>query len=122
MIYLDTSALVQLYYKEPDSHWIRRAAARAPALVTAALTYAEIFAALNRKFLEGLMDLQQYRALAEQFDADWADWEVVPLSDEVLRIARRVVERHHLRAGDAVQLASALTVTSAMAAASRPNP
>lgn len=112
MIYLDASVLFKRYCDEPGSAEIRRIADAATALATAVLSYVEVFSALRRKLSEGGIDERHYRRAAGQFETDWADLEVIPLTDEVLRLARHVIERHHLRAGDAVQLASALTFSA----------
>ncbi len=116
MIYLDTSALLKRYHEEAGSDWIRRVSAGAPALATASLTYAEFFSALHRKLREEGLNPATYSRLAEDFEADWLDLEVIPLSGKILRAARHIIERHQLRAGDAVQLASALTISATVPA------
>jgi predicted nucleic acid-binding protein len=51
---------------------------------------------------------------AEEFERDWAHFNVLPLAAQILRRARQVIERHALRAGDAVQLASALSLAASL--------
>ena len=83
--YCDSSALVKRYVAEVGSAWMRRIVAR-PAhqvLYTAALTEVEVHSVLQRLVREGRLDVTQ---------------------------AGMVLERHALRAYDAVQLACALTV------------
>jgi prevent-host-death family protein len=86
-----------------------------PAVATASLSYVEFFSGLHRKLRERAIDEKAFQRAAEAFDADWPHWTVVSLSADVLRMTRRVIERHGLRAGDAVQLASALTLAAVLA-------
>ena len=123
MIYLDSSALFKHYYEEPGSDTIRRVFHEPKLIATASLSSAEVFSALNRKFREKAIDTGQYQAAAEEFEEDWRRFTVVPLSGEVLRTARVLLERYALRAGDAVQLAScqvlAMSVRAEFASADR---
>ena len=112
MIYLDSSALLKQYYEEPGSDRIRQILRELNRISTASLSYAEVFSALNRKLREKEMDGKHYRTAAEAFESDWDRLEVVPLSGEVLSRARTLLEHHDLRAGDAVQLASALLLAA----------
>jgi len=115
LIYLDTSVLGKAYYREPDSARFRELLEkRLPEIATASLSYAEFFSGLHRKLRLGDINGQDYRRAAQRFDADWEHLSVVPLAEEVLSRARLVIERHALRAGDAIQLASALTLAHSM--------
>jgi predicted nucleic acid-binding protein len=51
-----------------------------------------------------------YRIIAGHLAAEWKGIEVVSLGDDVRDLAKEVLERHPLRASDAVQLASALKI------------
>ena len=110
MIYLDTSLLLKSYYEEPGSAEVRLMLAGAPAIATASVSYAEFFSGLHRKLRDHHIGLDEYRAAASAFDVEWRRWTVVPLSRDVLQRAREAIERHALRAGDAIQLASAVTL------------
>lgn len=96
------------YYEEPGTGTIRQILRDTERIGTASLSYVEVFSALNRKLREKAIDREQYRAAAEAFDGDWTHLVVVPISEEVFRRARTLLEHHDLRAGDAIQLASAL--------------
>ncbi len=110
MIYLDTSVLLKRYCDELDSDEIRRLMFGAPSIATASFSYAEFFSGLHRKLRENAMDAAAYRSATIAFDEEWRRWTVVPLSNEVLQRARAMSERHGLRAGDAVQLGSAMAL------------
>ena len=108
MIYLDSSALFKKYYQEIGTESVWRLFAERRVLATASLSYAEVLSALNRKLSEHRIGREQYHAAADSLEHDWTELDVIPMRQEVLRQARIVLERHTLRAGDAVQLASAL--------------
>src|SRR5215470_7580369 len=103
--YVESSALVKRYVAEVGSAWVRRTVARPvhQVLYTAALTEVEVRSALQRLVREGRLDTAQAQRFTRRY--------------QVIRITRRIVtqagmalERHPLRAYDAVQLACALAV------------
>ncbi len=114
MIYLDTSVLAKRYYREPDSDRFPGWSGLPGEIATASLSYAEFFSGLNRKLRLKEIGTSRYEEAAEEFERDWVHCTVLPLSGEVLLRARQVIERHALRAGDAVQLASALTLAASL--------
>ena len=103
--YFDASALVKRYVDEPEGAEVRRLLAGAiPA--TSRLSEVEIASALIRRWREGdLSAAERDRALAA-LASDLAAMNVVELAPEISALATRLLQRHTLRAGDAVQLAS----------------
>ena len=103
--YFDASALVKRYVDEPEGEEVLRLLADAiPA--TSRLSEVEIASALIRRWREGdLSAAERDRALAA-LAADLAAMNVVELAPEISALAIRLLLRHGLRAGDAVQLAS----------------
>ena len=111
MTYLDSSVLVKAFVEEPGSRQALRLV-RGPAVIaTSALTYAEIISALRRKLRESLLKETDYERVARELDRSWREFDVVPVSNDVLRQARRMLERYPLRAGDAIQLGSAVLIS-----------
>jgi predicted nucleic acid-binding protein len=114
VIYLDTSALIKRFVNEKGSLLVRSLVQREPALATAKIAYAEIFAGLTRKLREGNLAKAQYALVCRQFDRDWHAYIRVELGDDLLFLARDLIQRHPLRGFDAVHLASALTLKTAL--------
>lgn len=56
------------------------------------------------------MSASQRDRAVSAFTTDLAAWTVVEMTSEVTRAARRLLLRHPLRAGDAIQLGSALVL------------
>jgi predicted nucleic acid-binding protein len=116
ILYLDTSALVKLYVEESGSHAVAARLDRADSAVTVRVTYAEARAAFARHRREGGLTAPALRRAVRQLDGEWGSYDVVDVSDPVVRRAGNLAERHVLRAYDAVQLAAALEVRDAGAA------
>jgi predicted nucleic acid-binding protein len=99
--------------EEPGSEGLALRLERAEAVVTVRVTYAEARAALARHRREGGLTARALRRAVRQLDGEWGSYDVVDVSDPVVRRAGTLAERHALRGYDAVQLAAALEVRDA---------
>lgn len=108
--YFDASALAKRYIGEPESKKVGRLLSACIA-VTCRLTEAEIASALARRRREGVLTEAVRDRLLAYMRRDMASLYVVELSPEVSDIACHLLMRHMLRAGDALQLASALAIS-----------
>jgi predicted nucleic acid-binding protein len=113
ILYLDASALVKLYVEEPDSEAVATVLERAEAVATVRVTYAEARAAFARHRREGGLKAPALRRVVSQLDGEWGTYNVVEVSEPVVRRAGALAERHALRGYDAVQLAAALDLRDA---------
>jgi hypothetical protein len=99
--------LVKRYVREPGAASVRRLLKADPAAASR-LSEVEVASALVRRAREGAFPIEERdRALASLVD-DFATLIIVEFTPEVTADARALLLRHHLRAGDAVQLASCL--------------
>ena len=114
MIYFDTSALIKRFVNEKGSPLVKSLIEGRETIATAKIAYAEIFAGLTRKFREGHISRSEYDLVCRQFESDWQAYLRVELQDDVLLIARNLIQRHPLRGFDAVHLASAVSLKSAL--------
>lgn len=112
MLFVDTSALVKLYLVEPGSDEMVALALGAK-LAASALTYAEVHATLARMLRTGAISEDEHSELVDAFEVDWAETNRVPLDAETLALIPSLCVRHPLRASDAVQLASAISLREA---------
>lgn len=110
--FLESSALVKRYLEEPGSAWISGVVAHAdyPIIFISILARVEIPAALARAERMRRITPRDRDLVWRKFDEDRRRFEVVYLSDEVLKRAGMLVREYPLRALDALQLASALAV------------
>jgi predicted nucleic acid-binding protein len=106
--YYDTSALIKQYLQEAGSNLVLELLRSGEKVYTASLAYTETHAAFSRRTREGRLTRETTRRLGRRFDKDWESYDIVVLSDEVLRLARQMLYRHPLRSADAIHLASAL--------------
>ena len=113
-MYLDSAYVAKFYLNEPDSSAVREAMRRADSLVTSAWSVAEVTCAFHRHFREGTLAAAQFQRVVQAFreHTDIGFWTLIPVTGAVLaRMTARVAALPagiFLRAGDAVQLASAV--------------
>ena len=108
ILYLDTSALVKLYVREAGTTALRSLAAKAGALATSVVAYAETRAAFARLKHSGVSSDTAHHQRLQQLDRDWDALVRVELTPDVLRSAGDLAEIYHLRGFDSIHLASAL--------------
>jgi predicted nucleic acid-binding protein len=111
LYFLETSALVKLYVREPGTDKLLRLASREANHRFAVLTLArvELHSAIRRRERAGDIDGSDARRLLGRFEQHLeSKFLRVPLNDTVMETACSLLDRHPLRAYDAVQLAGCL--------------
>jgi predicted nucleic acid-binding protein len=109
--YIDSSALLKRHVNGVGSKWLRRLGVPSSGnlVFTSQVSLIEVYSALNRRVREASISQSAYRRIARRIVARWAtQYEIIDLSEEVERQAKRLLATHPLRAYDAVQLASAI--------------
>lgn len=113
--YLDTSALVKRYVDETGSQWLRGTISAAETLLSTQLLVPEVISALNRLVREDMLALPDYRRLRVAFRDDCvSEYQLTPPRSDILSLSCELIERHPLRAYDAVHLATALVIERAL--------
>ncbi|MGH9934715.1 MAG: type II toxin-antitoxin system VapC family toxin, partial [Blastocatellia bacterium] len=78
-------------------------------IFTAHISLVEIYSALSRRLREKSISSVRYSRLSSVVNHTWSlQYVVIALTTPVLDTAKQLVERHPLRAYDAVQLAAAI--------------
>lgn len=95
-VYLDSSAIVKLVVREPESHALRRYLRRRRPLVSSALARTEVLRAL---LASGDAAVSRGRAVLQRID-------LVRVNDRILNAAG-ALQPSHLRSLDAIHLATA---------------
>ena len=108
ILYLDTSALLKLYVREPGSRKVRGLVSSAEASATSVVAYPEARAALARLHREGISSDKKHRELIADLGADWEKLLHVGLTTTLIRFAGDTTDAYGLRGFDAIHLASAL--------------
>jgi len=104
--YFDSSALVKRYVREAGARAVERYLASST-LATSRLTEAEISAALARRVREGDVKASDRRRALDALRADLSRFHVVELVPGLIASVHQLLERHALRAADAIHLAAA---------------
>jgi predicted nucleic acid-binding protein len=115
----DSSGLVKRYVDEVGSDWVRAIVVPAAANIVsiADITRAEVTSAFARRTREGIITLDERDALMQIFQAHCAtQYRIVPTQPLIIDLATELLQRHPLRAYDAVQLASASLVNQSLIA------
>jgi len=107
-LFADSSALAKRYLADEQSERLDEVLQGATNLAVSVLCLPEIISALCRRRREGFVTKAQYEAVKSALESDFADTTVVQIIDEVALQSIRLLERHPLRASDAIQIASAL--------------
>ena len=121
--YADSSALVKRHIPEIGSAWIEQEfdAAAGNRVITAKLTVIEVLSAMNRRQREASISATEYAKFSSDFLAFvQSDYRISELTDAILPKAQRLLETYPLRAGDAIQLASALLANAQLQTANLP--
>jgi len=114
MNYLDTSALIKRFVVEKGSPLVCTIVSQKGPVATAKIAYPEVYAGLARKRRNGHLPESRYALARRQFEREWKAYIRVDLWDEILLLARDLIQRHPLRGFDAIHLASALSLRSAL--------
>jgi predicted nucleic acid-binding protein len=118
--YLDSSALGKRYVQETGTDWVRMLIDPKAdhTLLTARITMVEIYSALARRKREGSVPAADCDTASRAFTAHSAtDYDFVELDLTTVNLSRNLLNRHPLRAYDAVQLASALMANQVLQSA-----
>lgn len=110
ILYLDTSALVKLYFQEPFSNEVLSKWQSAEQVVTSSVAYAETLASINRKSREGYLEDASLGELLASFQREWSSLIRVEVTDELNVYIDSAVERYPLRGFDLIHLASAMVI------------
>jgi predicted nucleic acid-binding protein len=105
-LYADSSALVKLYVVEPETERVQRLVSRASTVVTSAVAFVEIRAALAGSRRSRRLAPSDLRQAKRRLEDDWPSVVTVPLDPHLLMTAADLAETHGLRALDGIHLAS----------------
>ncbi len=115
--FFDSSALAKRYVSETGSRWVQSLADSSAGheVYVARITLVELVAAITRRKLQGDLTPQDEAEALADLRADFAsDYLPIEITATLLAQAEALAEKHALRGYDAVQLAAALQVSTAL--------
>lgn len=116
-VYLDTSALVKLYIQETGTAQVLAAveAAESAQVIVTDFSRVESRSAVRRRERASDVSGTEANQILKQIERDVSSFFLVqPTSSAVLEEALRLIDRHPLRAYDALQLAGCLVVRDSL--------
>jgi uncharacterized protein len=111
IFYADSSVLVKRHVSEIGSVWFQNLVLPASnnSMITAKLSIIEVFSAFNRRKREATISQIDYNYFAIDFVSNSNnEYHLLDLTDSIIVESQRLLETHPLRAGDAIQLATAI--------------
>ena len=111
IFYADSSVLVKRHVSEIGSAWFQNLVLPASnnSIITAKLSIIEVFSAFNRRKREATISQIDYNDFAKDFSTiSNNEYHLLDLSDSIIIESQKLLETHPLRAGDAIQLATAI--------------
>lgn len=113
--FFDSSALVKAYIAETGTDWVRTILDDPQHRISiSALAEVEVISALTRRFNEGDLTQGELDQACDELTQDCATYFLVDITNQILEAAVENARNHSLRAYDAVQLASAIAVKTAL--------
>lgn len=110
ILYLDTSAIVKKYFKEPGSSEVVSRWKEALEIVTSSIAYAETMAAIYRKEREINVNRAIFESILDSFHEDWRSLIRVEVTDDLNKSIHALLIKYPLRGFDVIHLASALSI------------
>ena len=108
ILYLDTSALVKRYFREPYSDEVISRWKEATDIVISSVAYADTIASFFRKKREGHLKDSMVQRIIEAFRLDWKSFIRIEVNDQLNVFLEGILKKYYLRGLDAIHLASAV--------------
>jgi uncharacterized protein len=115
--FLDSSALLKRYVPEVGTVWVQSITdpQNQNQLIVAHIAWVEICSAVARRQREGSVSNVQANQILMTFRSHWnIQYFTASIDEAVINLAGQLVNKHPLRAYDAVQLAAALSIHNEM--------
>lgn len=109
ILYLDTSALVKLFVEEAHSARVLQAVSEARLTATHTIAYVEACATFAR-VAHDRGKARLFSALRRRLDVQWQSWEILNVTERLIRRAADLAGSYRLRGYDSLHLAAAESV------------
>ena len=114
--YADSSVLVKRHIREVGTPWvlILMHPSENNIVFTSLLSKVEVLSAFNRQRREASISVFDYNQISAAFVGSSSEYRFIKLEQSIIAETQRLLEEYPLRAGDAVQLASAVVVRTSL--------
>lgn len=116
ILFCDTSALIKLFIREPQSDRMQQLSCRAAVIAVCRISWAEAMAGLARRQRDDPASGDDLELARQHLITSWPSFAIVEVSQVLVETAGRFADAFALRGYDSVQLAAAheLHVTAAV--------
>lgn len=118
LYYLDSSVVVKRYAKETGTIWVKSLFVPSSnnKFFFSQVTNIEVAAGLSKKVRTRELSEKHYQLALQLFldDLDNADYNIISVTDDIVKLAIDLTRRHSLRAYDALHLATAINLHHAL--------
>jgi len=120
--YLDTSAAIKLYVVEPGTTWLRQLLLIPNGeVVSSQLLQIELWSGFMRRLRDGSVSTTDYNQMLQWFLTHQQTlYQLSAMQPAHIQVACDLIERHPLRAGDAIHLATAIITNQYLAQRGEP--
>lgn len=125
IFYADSSVLVKRHVSEIGSIWFQNLVlpAQNNSIITTKLSVVEVFSAFNRRKREMTISQIDYDDFANDFASISSnEYHLLDLTDSIIIESQRLLETYPLRAGDAIQLSTAIYARNMLQNSQLPSP
>lgn len=106
--YLDSSALVKVFLKEPGAPEVQQLMDEAHTIGTVAISRAEVVASFHKAVRLGITPSDEALTVRRRFHTEWSYYFRLPVSDLLIERACNLAWAYGLRGYDSIQLAAAV--------------
>ncbi len=111
LYFLDTSALVKLYYQEKGSKLVYNILTGEGTFCISSLAYPELIATFSRKVKAKEININDFDNIISTWKVDYKSlFAVVGIGNEIIDYAGSLAEKYALKGADAIQLACAFEI------------
>lgn len=108
ILFLDTSALMKKYIGEAGSDVLQTELEKAEEIFVSFMSELELFASIERFKKIRRINSPEYRKMVREVEGDFErkTFQIIGITEKEVKLAKNFIQRHKLRAPDAIQLAS----------------
>jgi predicted nucleic acid-binding protein len=115
MLYLDSSVLVKRYVQELGSKAVTARFDQGETIYTSVLSFAEVHAAIGRKYRDKELNAIEKKKLVDEFQADWLfSLSILELTATTMLALPSLCDQYSLKASDAIHLSAAFWLQDAI--------
>ncbi len=107
-IFCDTSSLIKKYIFESGTDKFDKVLNKADNVYISAITEIETISTFKRLLIENAITADDYDLLVNEFEIDFQYYSVIPLNDQIIKNAIKLIDKYQLKTLDSIQLGTVI--------------